>query len=64
MEPRWIPGIGSRQIQRESEAFEVFHEVLQVGVAVVEGAMGSELALDEDSKRGRTLRAVTCADSV
>jgi hypothetical protein len=52
MEPRRIPGIGSRQVQRESEAFEVFPEVLQVGIAVVEGAMGCELVLDEDSKRG------------
>ena len=52
LETRRIPGIGSRQIQRESEAFEVFPQVLHVGVTVVEGAMGCELVLDEDLKAG------------
>jgi hypothetical protein len=52
LEAHRIPRIGSRQIQRESEPFEVFPQVLQVGVAVVEGAISCELVLDEDSKRG------------
>jgi hypothetical protein len=52
LETRRIPWVGSRQIQREAEAFEVFPQVLEVGVAVVEGTMGRELVLDEDLKRG------------
>jgi len=52
LETRRIPWVSIRQIQREAKAFEVFPHVLQVGVAVVEGAMGRELRLDEDPKRG------------
>jgi len=51
LETRRIPWVSIRQIQREAKAFEVFPHVLQVGVAVVEGAMGRELRLDEDPKR-------------
>jgi hypothetical protein len=52
METRRIPWVSIRQIQRESEAFEVFPQVLKVRVAVVEGSMGSELVLDEHLKTG------------
>jgi hypothetical protein len=48
---QWIPRVGRWQIQPKPEALEVFPQIMQVGVAVVEGAMGRELGLDQDSKR-------------
>ena len=44
---RWV---GSRQIQREAETFEVLPHVLQVGIAVIKDTMGRELGLDEHLK--------------
>jgi hypothetical protein len=52
LEARRIRWIGRRQMQSESEAVEVFSQVLQVGVALIEGAMGGELVLDEELKAG------------
>ena len=52
METRRIPWVSIRQIQRESEAFEVLPQVLKVRVAVVQGSMGSELVLDQDLETG------------
>lgn len=52
LEARRIPLIRRRQIQAEAESLEVFPQVLEIGVAMVESAIGRELALDEGLKRG------------
>jgi hypothetical protein len=52
LETSRITWVSTRQIQHEAKAFEVSPQVLHVGVAAVEGAMGRELRLDEDPKRG------------
>ena len=45
-----VSWVCNRQIQREANAFEVIPQILEVGVAVVEGPMGRELVLDQDLK--------------
>ena len=57
-ETRRISWVGSRQIEREAEALKVFSQVLQVGVAVVEGTMVRELVLYQELKAGRTLETM------